>query len=85
MAARMKTTMEISDPLLREAKALARREGVTVRALVEHGLALAIAEKRQRKAFRLRDASVSGEGLHPDAAHLEWDQLRQLSYGDRGG
>jgi hypothetical protein len=35
----MKTTIEISDPLLREARKLAEREGVTLRALVERGFA----------------------------------------------
>jgi hypothetical protein len=34
----MKTTVEISDSLLREARKLARREGTTLRALVEQGL-----------------------------------------------
>ncbi len=34
----MTTTVEISDPLLREARELAAREGVTLRALIERGL-----------------------------------------------
>jgi hypothetical protein len=85
MADHMKTTVEISDPLLREAKAIARREGLTVRALMEHGLSLALAERRKRKEFRLRDGSVSGSGLQPETSALSWDQLRQLSYEGRGG
>jgi hypothetical protein len=45
-ASRMKTTIEISDPLTREARELAEREGVTLRALVERGLNRVIGEPK---------------------------------------
>jgi hypothetical protein len=77
----MKTTIDISDSLLKAA----RRDGTTLRTLVEHGLRLALAERRQAAAFDLRDASVDGRGLQPGAEGLSWDELRALAYGDREG
>jgi hypothetical protein len=80
----MKATFDISDPLFREAKSVARREGITVRAIVERGLQLALAERRSRKPFQLRDASVAGKGLQPAAARMTPAQRIELSYEGRG-
>ncbi len=78
----MKTTIEIADPLLLDARKLAEREGVTLRALVERGLRLVIAEQKAAQPFKLRRASDTGDGLQPDLA--SWDRIRDLSYEGRG-
>lgn len=80
----MKTTIEISDALLREARRLAAKEGITLRALVERGLHQVVAEAK-RPPFRMRDGRFGGKGLHPDVRDLSWDQIREMSYEGRGG
>jgi hypothetical protein len=83
----MKTTIEISDPLLKDVRALAARKGTTLRALVEQGLRQVVSDnKKGKRPFKLRDASFKGgKGLTPEAAELGWDKIRDLSYEGRGG
>ena len=82
--ARMKTTLEISDPLLREARKVAARERTTLRALVEQGLRQVVLQKKQRSEFRLRDASFKGHGLRGELMDANWEQIRDLAYEGRG-
>jgi hypothetical protein len=84
MGAHMKTTIEIAEPLLREAKKLATREGVTLRAVVERGLQRVIAEERRAPPFKLRKASFKGKGLRAELRGASWDAIRDLAYRDRG-
>jgi hypothetical protein len=81
----MKTTIEISDPLLHDARRLAEREGVTLRSVVERGLHRVLADARERAAFKLRRASFKGNGLQADFRDASWDRLRDAIYRDRGG
>ncbi len=80
----MKTTVEISDSLLREARKLAAREGITLRALVERGLHRVVAESAQGAPFRLRRASFKGQGRQAEFEEASWDKLRDAAYKDRG-
>ena len=80
----MKTTVEISDSLLREAKKAARREGVTLRTIIERGLRRIVAEAGQKTPFRLRHASFRGNGLTAEAEGGDWKRIRDLAYEGRG-
>ena len=81
----MKTTVDIPDPLLEEARRAADREGTTLRALVEAGLRRVLAERRGKAApFRLRDASFRGDGLQPGVATGSWEAIRDAIYEGRG-
>jgi hypothetical protein len=80
----MKTTVEISDSLLREVRKLAAREGVTLRTLVERGLHRVVAETTKRAPFKLRRASFLGKGRQPELRDASWDRVRDLAYEGRG-
>jgi hypothetical protein len=81
----MKVTLDISAPLLREARKIAVRDRTTLQTLVELGLWRVVATRRQRLKFRLRKASFKGQGLHPQAQSAGWDRLCELAYEGRGG
>ena len=80
----MKTTLDISDALAEEAKAVARAQQTTFRALVERGLENVLREARQAKPFVMQDCSVGGQGLQPGQSDLAWDELRDMIYEGRG-
>jgi len=85
MVTHIKTTIDIVDGLLAEAKRVADREGTTLRALVEDGLRRVLADRtNQRPRFKLRDASFRGRGLQPGVREGDWDQIRDLAYESRG-
>lgn len=84
MFSQMKTTVVISDGLLREAKRLAAREGTTVRSLIEQGLRHAVDQRKRARRFRLRKASFMGKGLSAEAKGFGWDRLRNQAYEGQG-
>lgn len=84
MASHMKTTIQIAEPLLAEAKCLASREKTTVRALVEEGLRRVLEDRQGRKPFKLRDKSVKGKGLSREFADGSWAKIRDAIYEGRG-
>jgi hypothetical protein len=80
----MKTTVEISDPPLKEARKIIARENTTLQALVEQGLRHVVASRKEPPFRLLRKASVRGKGLQPDLADAGWDKIRDLIYEGRG-
>ena len=81
----MKTTIEISDPLLREARKLAAREGLTLRTLVERGLSLVVRENKRPTAFKLKRVTFEGHGLQAEFRDASWEKLSDAAYEGRGG
>ena len=81
----MKTTVEIPDTLLDEARKVAARQDTTLRVLIIEGLRRIIGERKRAGAFRLRKATFRGTGLQPDVAGASWDRIREKAYEARGG
>lgn len=81
----MKTTVEIPDTLLEEARKLATRQDTTLRVLIIEGLRRVVAERKRTGTFRLRKATFRGTGLQPDVAGASWERIREMAYEKRGG
>lgn len=81
----MKTTVELPEALFAEARRFADEHDITMKALVEQGLRLVLADRVDGVPFRLRDGSVDGNGLQPAFQSARWEQLRRAAYEGRGG
>jgi Arc/MetJ family transcription regulator len=83
----MKTTIEISDALLRAAKRMAAERNTTLRTIVETALRRhleAAADELQARP-RLRRHSFRGRGLQPGLSESDWPAIRERAYEGRGG
>lgn len=84
MVAHMKTTIELADSLLQEAKRIAQEEGTTLRSLIEAGLRNELARRQHPQPFKLRDARFRGRGLKPEFVDGGWQRVREAIYEGRG-
>jgi len=73
----MKTTLDLPESLLREAKALAAGDGITLTELVESGLRQAVEQRSAPRPFHLPDASWGQGGL---LTSYEWSSIREMIY-----
>lgn len=81
----MKTTIEISDALILEAKSLSQKERTTLRSLIEEGLREVISKRKKRSTFKLRKASFKGEGLNIEFQDNNWEKIKLEIYKGHGG
>ena len=73
----MKITLDLPESLLREAKTLAARDGITLTELVESGLRKTVEQRSAPSTFRLPAASWGEAAL---IAGYEWSRVRDLIY-----
>ena len=81
----MKTTIEISDSILAQAKQLARDQNVTLRSLAEEGLRKVIEERTARGPCRVSPVTFRGKGLSPEFQSATWERIRDAAYEGHGG
>lgn len=77
----MKTTLELSDALLLQAKELAKKEHTTLRNLTEEGLSRVLAEREARSRVKIQPVTFKGKGLSPEFRQASWTSLRDAAYG----
>jgi hypothetical protein len=80
----MKTTIELSDELLEQARRVAKAEGATLRALVEEGLQRSLEARRQATRKPLDFPSYGGSGLTDEFQGAPWSRLRDEIYREHG-
>ena len=81
----MKTTVEISDDLMRRVRAVARRDRATLKALIEEGLRLALRARLHRVATRpFKVEPFKGDGFTAEFAEPSWTRIRDEIYSGRG-
>ncbi len=80
----MKTTIELADELLEQVRSVARREGGTLRGLVEEGLQRSLEARRNSTRRKLDFPSYGGDGLTPEFQGAPWNRIRDEIYRERG-
>lgn len=76
----MKTTIELPDVLIEQARRVAQREGVTLRALIEEGLQRSLEARRREDRRRLDFPSYGGNGLADEFQGAPWTWIRDEIY-----
>jgi hypothetical protein len=79
----VKTTVEIQDQLFTRAQRKARREGRTLRSVIEEGLRLALDAETVAESYHLPDLSVGDPGSPDPLESMSWTELRDEIYGGR--
>jgi hypothetical protein len=83
-ATRMKTTIELPDELVKQARRIARQEGVTLRALAEEGLQRGLEPRRPTVRRQLDFPSYGGSGLTDELRRAPWSRIRDEIYREHG-
>jgi hypothetical protein len=75
----MRTSIDFSDSVLKEAKRLTREEGIPLKTLAEEGLRLAI-EKHRSRAMRKPLSLVTFNSPEDRDTDLSWENIRDQVY-----
>ena len=78
----MKTTVDIADDLLKRSQQLAKREGSTLRAVLEEGLRLVLKDRRSRASRPFCVPTFGKGGLNAEFRETDWEKIRTTIYSD---
>jgi hypothetical protein len=78
----MRTSFDLPDGLLQQAKSVARERGVPVRDLVILGLTHVLSARPA--PYRLPDLAFEGDGLVDGLEPCDWDEITRRAYEGRG-
>ena len=85
MGTHMKTTIEINDALIAQAKQLAKERQQTLKSILEAALRQFLEANEAKEPFRLRKRTFRGQGLQPDIQEGDWAAIRERAYEGYGG
>ena len=80
----MKTTIELPDELVEQARGVARQEGATLRALVVEGLQRCLEARRGTVRRTLDFPTYGGSGLTREFLGAPWNRFRDEVYRGHG-
>lgn len=80
----MKTSIELPDDLLEQVRSVARREGTTLRDLVEEGLQRSLEARRSGVRRHLDFPTYEGTGLMAEFQGAPWSRIRDEVYREHG-
>ncbi len=78
----VKTTIEIQDALLAQAKRFAKRSRRSLRAVVEEGLRRVLTDAQAGPGYEVPDASVGDPDAVDPLESMSWQDLRAEIYGE---
>ena len=78
----MKTTIDIHDELLRQARQHAKATGRSLRAVVEESFRLVLAAPKPQGTYKLPDLSVGDPAAADPLPQIPWQELRGTIYGE---
>jgi hypothetical protein len=76
----MKTSIEISDSILTQAKKLAGEQNLTLRSLIEEGLLKVIKERSEKGSVRVTPVVFDGNGLATEFQGASWERIREAAH-----
>lgn len=86
MVSHMKTTIDIPDPLMQQAKRVSARKGITLKQMVEAGLRFVLNREQEKPVhFKLKKYPFKGHGLVAGLTEGDWGEIRKRAYEGRGG